>query len=222
MVIVDTVMAAGGVDVNDNDAVVRFYVEVLRPLAERFGLAVVILHHERKPGAQEKRNAGFAMMGARQWAGQADVHMTLTPVSDYTEAPREGGGVDTHKEFRFSVEKGRDGHSARPERTVVRSVKDARYRLISMEVEWLGRIEEGAQEALRDAILRALAGAPGGKLDRKAAAAAAGQSDPSTPDGTFKRAWKSLTEGGYADKAGNGLTLTDDGRIKAEALGLEV
>jgi hypothetical protein len=56
----------------------------------------------------------------------------------------------------------------------------------------------------------------------KAAAAATGQSNPSEPDGRFKRAWKSLTEGGYAEKAGNGLVLTDDGRVKAEALGLEV
>jgi hypothetical protein len=107
---------------------------------------LTLLHHERKPWAQEKPHGGYAMMGARQWAGQADVHMVLTGVGEYVENPRDGGGYDTRKEFQFSVEKARVGHSGRPERTAVTSVKDERFNLTSMQVEWLGRISADEEQ----------------------------------------------------------------------------
>ncbi len=223
LVVIDTAMAALAVDTNDNDAVVDLYTSTLRPLAERFNLAVVILHHERKPGAQEKRHAGYAMMGARQWAGQADVHMTLTAAGRYTPTPRDEGGYDTAKEFLFSVAKGRDGHDEREERTIVRGVKDDRERLLSMVVEYGGRVEgETAEIEAAEKVLRVFAAAPDQAWTRKGAAGAAGEKNPSDPSGTFTRAWRSLLDGGDLEGAGHMKRLTDQGRERVEALGLEI
>jgi len=228
VIFVDTAMAATGVEVNDNTAVVAFYREVLRPIAEEYGLAVIVLHHERKPGAQEKRNAGMAMMGARQWAGQADVHMTLTAESGYVETPREhGGGVDTHKAFRFSVAKGRDGVPQRDERTHVRGVKvpmghRSGFVLTDLRVEWEGPIEEGAVDMSREGILRTLGIDPDRKWGRKAVAAAMGEDDPAKPSGTFLRAWKTVKDDGLAEADGSGVRLTDAGRKAVDRLGLDL
>lgn len=221
LVVIDTAMAATNAEASENDSVVALYTETLRPLAEDYGAAVVVLHHERKPGAQEKRNASFAMMGARQWAGQSDVHMTLTPVGKYTETPRDEGGFDTHKEFRFAVAKGRDGHDEREERTTVRSVKDERFRLVSMEVEYGGKVESATAEAgAAETILRILAADPDKARKRSEVAGAAGE-NPSDPGGTFKRAWKGLIDAGDLEPVGRAHKLSDQGRERAEALGME-
>jgi hypothetical protein len=223
LVVIDTAMAALSAETNDNDAVVALYTSTLRPLAEDFNLAVVILHHERKPGAQEKRNAGFAMMGARQWAGQADVHMTLTAAGRYTPTPRDDGGWDTSKEFKFAVAKGRDGHDEREERTTVRGVKDDRDRLLSMAVEYGGKVEaETAELDAAEKVLRIFAAAPDQTWSRKGAAGAAGERNPSDPGGTFSRAWRELVDGGDLDGNGHMKRLTDQGRERIEALGLEI
>lgn len=222
LVVIDTAMAATNADTNDNDAVVALYTETLRPLAEDYGVAVVILHHERKPGAQEKRHAGYAMMGARQWAGQADVHMTLTAAGTYTETPRDEGGCDTHKEFRFAVAKGRDGHDEREERTTVRGEKDERYRLTAMKVEYGGKVESASAEAdVSEGILRAVAADPDKAWKRSDVAGVVGEAKPQEPSGTFKRAWKGLVDGGDLESAGRAHRLTDQGRERAEALGME-
>jgi hypothetical protein len=223
LIVIDTAMAATRVDVNDNDAVTALYSTVLRPVVEAYDLAVVILHHERKPGSQEKRNAGFAMMGARQWAGQADVHMTLTAAGEYTETPRDDGDVDTHKEFRFSIEKGRDGASSRPERTTVRSVKASKsYRLLSMVVEWGGRIEANTVEGdFADKILRVVMEDPAARWTRKDVASVVGEEKPGDPGGSFRRAWDGLEDRGLLERDGNGRRLTDDGRKAAAALPVE-
>lgn len=67
---------APSVDVNDNSAAVRLYAEVLRPLAEDLGLALLLIHHEAKP-KPGPRDSSLATMGARQWVGQADYQLTL-------------------------------------------------------------------------------------------------------------------------------------------------
>ncbi len=59
--------------------------EHLRSVAERFECAVLVLHHERKQSKDNPKWSGQAMMGARQWAGQADAHMTLTVESEFNE-----------------------------------------------------------------------------------------------------------------------------------------
>ncbi len=112
-------------------------------------------------------------------------------------------------------------HSSRPEATTVHGVKDSRFRLTSMEVEWGGRIAEGEQAHEREAILRVLA-AMGGQLDRKTAASMTGQENPGDPDGTFKRAWKSLKDDGLAEASCNGQKLTAAGQKAADGLGVEV
>lgn len=224
VVVIDTAMAAIAVETLDNDSVVAIYTDVLRPLAEQHNLAVVILHHERKPGAQEKRNAGMAMMGGRQWAGQADVHMTLTATSEYVESELPQGGVETHKEFQFSVAKGRDGHSERPERTTIKGVKQGSdFALVSMGVEWGGRIEiDSAEDETANQILRVMIAEPDRKWMRKDVASALGESKPTNPGGTFTRAWGALRDSGFIQAAGKAAVLTEEGRERAETLGIDL
>ncbi len=232
MLVIDTAMAATTADVNDNDSVVALYSRVLRPLAEAFGLAVVILHHERKPAAGESRHAGFAMMGARQWAGQADVHMTLATHGGYTATPLEAGEA-TERAFTFSVAKARDGYSTADERTVVRGVKlpsdhGGAWTLGSLRVDWEGKITTGTAEGeLADDILRKMAGDERDGWKVKELAEAVGHlGRDASPDGTFKRAWQAVTEGAKPAVEVIGRTkasrarLTEAGRAKADKLGL--
>ena len=77
VIVIDTVTAASAVaDVNDNGAVTQLY-SLLRSLAERHNCVVLLLHHERKTQHDQSRDPGQAMMGARQWAGQADAHIAV-------------------------------------------------------------------------------------------------------------------------------------------------
>jgi RecA-family ATPase len=79
LVVIATLMAACDLeDTNSNAEAVRM-MKGLRALAREYGWAVLLLHHhERKRSKDQPSSSGQAMMGARQWAGQADVHMTLT------------------------------------------------------------------------------------------------------------------------------------------------
>lgn len=233
LVVVDTAMAATAADTMDNDSVVDLYGQSLRPIAEQFGCAILILHHERKPGQQESRgNGGHAMMGARQWAGQADVHVVLTPKSEYVETLRNDSGYDTHKEFTMQVAKGRDGVPSRPELFSVEGVKEMHEQdgrrasvLTALAVNWQGPIMRDTVEGdLADRILRAMAADPDTEKTwtRADVAKAVGEADSSEPSGTFKRAWKAAADKNWVIKDGRSFKLSDEGRKKASGLGLEI
>lgn len=107
LLVIDTVAAATDVDMNDNSNVAKLYARALRPLAN--GTAVVLLHHERKPATGTKRNAGHAMMGARQWAGQADAHVALEKLGDVQIEPAKDGGEIHRYAMQLEMPKDRDG-----------------------------------------------------------------------------------------------------------------
>lgn len=107
---IDTAAAATAVDMNDNSGVARLFAGALRPLAD-MGAAVNLLHHERKIQQGWKRNAGQAMMGARQWAGQADAHIALKAISDKPQIePLSDGGIRRTYRLELEMPKNRDGH----------------------------------------------------------------------------------------------------------------
>jgi RecA-family ATPase len=76
LVIIDTASSTTSHDVNDNSKVAQLFRDALRP-ATLSGAAVLVLHHERKTTGEWPRNASQAMLGARQWAGQADGHLAV-------------------------------------------------------------------------------------------------------------------------------------------------
>jgi RecA-family ATPase len=115
MLIIDTAAAATSIEMNDNNAVARLYGTALRPLADE--AAVLLLHHERKPQAGGKRDAGHAMMGARQWAGQADAHLALERLGEVVEESVPGGFRRRYP-LRLEMPKSREGQSG-AERVVI-------------------------------------------------------------------------------------------------------
>lgn len=231
LVVIDTAASATTPKVNDNDEVAALYTATLRPLVEKFACAAWVALHERKPFAGETRNASMAAMGARQWIGQADTQMTLATHGDYTETLLEAG-VETERAFTFSVPKGRDGISTVEERTVVRGVKMPRdgqtsgpWPLVSLRVDWEGRVPSKTDTQVRDSILRAMsAGDAPARWKRSEAAKAIGRE---SADGTFKRVWTAMGEGAkpLLDMQGSTSartgTLTERGRELAATLGLE-
>lgn len=116
LLVIDTVAAATAVEVNNNDAVSRFYSSVLRPLAET--CAVLILHHEKKP-QQGQRDASQAMMGARQWAGQADAHFALSKAGKITSESTSEGLVLRRYPLEIENPKDRDGWSQKGKIVIV-------------------------------------------------------------------------------------------------------
>lgn len=114
LILVDTAMAATNIeDVNNNSEAVAIY-KGLRAIAEEAGLAVVLFHHHRKSQAGQPRGGGQAMMGGRQWAGQADAHVTLSKKSgDGAETGVADGRAAFNVELR--VEKLRNGVEPPPE-----------------------------------------------------------------------------------------------------------
>lgn len=123
LLVIDTAAAACDVELNDNSSVARLYASVLRPLADSCG--VLLLHHERKPQEGAKRHAGHAMMGARQWAGQADAHIALRAVSDKPLVEDLPGG-DQRRRYILHMEmpKSRDGLAVN-EQVLIKSEHDA-------------------------------------------------------------------------------------------------
>ena len=114
LILVDTAMAATNIeDVNNNSEAVAIY-KGLRAIAEEADLAVVLFHHHRKSQAGQPRGGGQAMMGGRQWAGQADAHITLSKKSEDGTEPDLGDG---HAAFNVElrVEKLRNGIEPPPE-----------------------------------------------------------------------------------------------------------
>lgn len=211
---IDTLMAACDLeDTNSNGEAVRF-MKRLRGLAEEFGMAVLVLHHERKQSKDNPRSSGQAMMGARQWAGQADSHMTLTTESDFIETETAEGTFETRRTFKWRpAEKDRDGQLNRPRRLAVTSERDADKRLRWMEVEDEGPIDgESARDATETRILEALRDADG-DLTRPEVAAICGEREPREPSGAFKRVLSGLVDAGQVEKPDRlRYRLTEDGR----------
>jgi AAA domain len=218
LLVIDTLMAACDLeDTNSNSEAVRL-MKHLRALAREFDCAVLLLHHERKRSKDNPSSSGQAMMGARQWAGQADLHMTLTVESDLIEdtVPSAGGKAASRKlrrTFKWRpAEKDRAGTVNRPRRVAVESEKDDGGRLLWMTVTDEGPIDDaGAAENTEASILGYLRddSAASGRRD---IAAAVGERNPGEPSGTFKRALAGLVEAGKVAKEGHRFTLTDHGR----------
>lgn len=203
LLVIDTAAAATTVDVNDNDSVTRFYSRILRPLASY--CAVILLHHERKPAEGGKRHAGHAMMGARQWAGQADAHLALSLAGEFEdeeqddgstlqrhplklEMPKSRDGASKAAQTYFSVrsEKGPDGTSKWMRLEVDEGPSDARA---AKQLEWALRVEGIIREA-------------GGKMTT-ADIAAAISTDPD--NGSFKRALRKMNEDGRLSRPEHGV-----------------
>ncbi|MGI8439993.1 MAG: AAA family ATPase [Thermoleophilaceae bacterium] len=202
LLIVDTAMAATSADVNDNDEVVRLFTEALRPVATELDLAIVVLHHERKHQPGQSRNPGQAMMGARQWAGQADAHVTVAVESDLTEEEGPDGARLLRRSFIMRpAEKAREGETNYPERVVVTSEKAADGQLRWMRVESEGRIE--APQTRPDGLARALGTViEEGEMTTAALAGAVGEDSQST---TFRRGLDQATELGLLTKVRRGV-----------------
>lgn len=214
LVVVDTLMAACAVeDTNSNSEAVRI-MKLLRSLAREFECAVLLLHHERKRSKDHPSSSGQAMMGARQWAGQADAHMTLSVESDFVTEPTDDGGEVTRRTFKFRpAEKDRDGRSNQPRRLAVTSERDTDGRYRWMQVEDEGPLtDEGAQDHMAAAILGSL-NRPEGTEPTKAADLAAAVGAKNADDGSFKRALALLVEQGRLERAKRGhYQITASGR----------
>lgn len=139
LIIIDTASAATSPEVNDNSEVARLYSQALRPIATDLNAAVLVLHHERKPQAGQTRDPGQAMLGARQWAGQADTHVSIR-VRDRLEEEQGSNGLrELRREFVMQTPKVRDGEPDIARIVVVSSEKDDRGSLISMSITDGGR-----------------------------------------------------------------------------------
>jgi hypothetical protein len=190
LVLVDTAMAATAADVNENDSVVSLY-KALRPIASETGAAIVLLHHERKQQVGQTRDRSQAMLGARQWAGQADRQLTVRVNGHLEVTERPDGGADKRREFVLEGGKDRMGESGHPELVVVSSVTGPTGALQSMTVTSEGAVtpERSRKDQLADEIVEALREA--GREMHTAALAEAVAED--ADDGTFKAALRLCT-----------------------------
>jgi hypothetical protein len=185
LVLVDTAMAATAADVNENDSVVSLY-KALRPIASETGAAIVLLHHERKQQVGQTRDRSQAMLGARQWAGQADRQLTVRVNGHLEVTDRPDGGADKRREFVLEGGKDRMGESGHPELIVVSSVTGPTGALQSMTVTSEGAVtpERSRKDQLADEIVEALRDAGRPMQTAELAEAVAEDAD----DGTFKAA----------------------------------
>jgi hypothetical protein len=177
----------------------------LRGLAVEFECSVLVLHHERKPSKENPASAGLAMMGARQWAGQSDQHMTLTVESDLQ--PQETDREDTEglrRTFKFrGAQKDRDGQFNTAQRVCVTSEKDESGRLLWMNVENEGEIDEQASET--DALTVSLGSlVQRSEADMTTADIASGVARDAQ-DRTFKRALSAAVDRDYICKVRRGV-----------------
>jgi len=116
---IDTVARCTVVALLDNDSVIALYRDVLTPIVTDFDTALVMFTHERKGRASGDRSE--ATMGARQWADQADVHLTLAHTGKYEESA-DGAGS---RPFALRRPKVRSVTEDRPEHFEVRGRKAA-------------------------------------------------------------------------------------------------
>lgn len=146
IVVIDTAMAATSAEVNDNDLVVKLYKQ-LRPLAAEFKVTILLLHHDRKESTQPGAtvNSSQATMGARQWVGQADRHLTLRKLSARPEVTELANGA---KELRREIamkggakDRMEDGGESHDELIVATSLKRE-----DGSMDWLKITNEGEIE----------------------------------------------------------------------------
>lgn len=215
LVVIDTATAATAVDdLNDNSQVAALYSR-LRAIAERFGCAVVVLHHDRKMQPGESRvPAGQSMMGARQWAGQSDTHLAVK-LTRRVLVDLADDQAEHRTDLVLSFPKLRDGVPPDPVPLRIVSLKDGPH-LVSATVEVVPESEREptAQDRLSGAIIAALAAADGPmrKIDIAAACdAAAGSS-------SFKRGLQALLDDETITRPEHGVYALSEPRPKEPAL----
>ena len=211
LILVDTVMAATNIsEVNDNTEAVSIY-KGLRAIAEEADLAVVLFHHHRKTQAGRPRGGGQAMMGGRQWAGQADAHLTLQKKPTASEEVELAKGESRFK-IELRVEKLRNGIEPPAEEIQIQTRNEDNC-LVSASVQSLGAVtrEPSKAEALglkmRDAL------AESGPLKIGELAESLGETKSS---GTWERARKQALEDGLIVKAGDGFGSYEAGEREPE------
>jgi hypothetical protein len=211
LILIDTAMAATNAEVNENDAVVALYAKALRPLATELNLAILLLHHERKSLRSQGGDRSLAMMGARQWAAQADAHATLGVESGLAIEEGKDGARLLRRAFVMRTPKVRDGEPDRPELIAVESRKDAANRLDWMRVVSEGPMECESKEArLVGELTAAVVSRQGEEVTTRELAKAVGR-EPE--NGTFKRALRSAVAGGHIEnpKRGRYVEAENDG-----------
>ncbi|MCW2983500.1 MAG: ATPase [Conexibacter sp.] len=221
LVVIDTLMSASAVDVNDNVAAVEM-MKKMRGLAREFDCAVLILHHERKQQKDGPASGSSQQtLGARQWVGQTDALLTIATEGEMSRTDLDDGGFKLRRTFKLKLaEKDRDGRLNGTRRIAVESEKDDAERLM-----WMTVTDEGAlsQATAKDddavAILTALRNAEGdGFMGRKDIAGATGEKDPSSPSGTWKTALKDAVDSEHAEHVGQRYRITESGRDHLAAL----
>jgi hypothetical protein len=209
LILVDTVMAATNItEVNDNTEAVAIY-KGLRAVAEEADLAVVLFHHHRKSQAGQPRGGGQAMMGGRQWAGQADTHLTLQKkTSDAAET--QDGRSEYQVELR--VEKLRNGIEPPPEEIQIEACNEDGC-LVSAAVQSLGvaKREPSKSEVLARRMRDSLNGSGPVKIGRLAETL--GEEKGS---GTWERARNLALREGWIVRAREGTGVYDAGAEEPE------
>ena len=137
LLVVDTAAAATNVELNDNSAVARLYATSLRPLVDDAGM--LLLHHERKPQGSYQRHAGHAMMGARQWAGQADSHLALERLGDVAVEALSDGRMLRRYPLKMEMPKNRDGRSVNEKIAIVSEHNPGSTQPTWLRVDRVGR-----------------------------------------------------------------------------------
>jgi RecA-family ATPase len=210
LLILDAVVGhAPGVDVNSNSEVVRLYTETLRPLAREGRLALLLIHHESKPG-QGPRDSSLAAMGARQWVGQADVQLTLerAPKPNSDTRSLDDGGTHTTYRLRLRVPKRRhapDSQRFEPLRVVSRHHPDGALDWLRVEADDDAGVDAergpGADRKQERAEgMAAHVKAHGESTSAELAAAV----DLKSSDGSFKRARDFALAAGMIEAASRG------------------
>jgi hypothetical protein len=200
LVVIDTAASATAIDLNDNTSVAALYRDALRP-ATLNGAAILLLHHERKAG-DYARNAGQAMMGARQWAGQADGHLAIRATGRLSNEPVGDTGRTVQRyPIEMEMPKVRDGQPALPAALMIVSERDEANRLAWMRVDAAGEALAGASTpTLADRIVTYVNGTEA--VVSRAEVADALNVTPTS--GSFKTALKAAAAAGRIKRVGHG------------------
>jgi len=109
LMVLDTATSTLAVKSGNDNSEVGAMMGLLRGLCES-GVAMVLLHHERKTSSENGRGqAGAAMLGAGQWQGQADQHLSLLKRGDVEKRDMADGGSRKRYRMKLEVPKNRDG-----------------------------------------------------------------------------------------------------------------
>ncbi len=198
LILVDTVMAATNIeDVNDNTQAVAIY-KGLRAIAEEADLAVVLFHHHRKSQAGQSRGGGQEMMGGRQWAGQADAHLSLQKKPGESEQESMEGQESFNVELR--VEKLRNGIEPPPEEIQIVTLNEDGC-LLTASVRSLGAVkrEPSKTETLAIRMREALVESGPLKIGKLAELL-----DEKSGSGTWERARKHALDEGWIARTKDG------------------